>query len=103
MGFNTVAVLLNDHSDKWPDDLRRAAFEWSPKPKEFREKGYFSGGTVLSVSHADHRQVVVAGMNGGALMSAYLPAEEGDLRALADVLEGHGYRVTKRKVKPDAR
>lgn len=93
MGFNTVVVMFNDHSSDWPEDMRAAARSFRRNGADFGENGYFSSGTVVSVDHADHRQVVVAGGNTGTALSAVDAARPEDLDALAEILRAHGYAV----------
>lgn len=93
MGWNTVVVLFNDLTSEWDDRVAQAARAWRRNPRGLRGSGWFGFGQVLSMDHADGRQVVVVHGNTGRAMSPSDPAEQADLDALAMVLRGHGYTV----------
>ena len=89
MGYNTVAVLYNDQTDRWGERIKSAALGvgFNGKPESF---GY---GVVVSCDHADGVQVVVVGRNTGRRLSPFHFASGGDLEALACILQAHGYGV----------
>lgn len=91
MGYNTVAVLLNDCHSEWPEDIRKASRErgFGQSPLA----GYFGWGRLLSQDHASGHQVVVVHGNTGSRLSPSLPATPEELHELAMILRGHGYSV----------
>ena len=91
MGYNTVAVLLNDYHIEWPEDVRKASRE-----RDFGGaalSGYFGWGRLLSQDHASGHQVVVVHGNTGSRLGPSEPATQAELDALAMILRGHGYSV----------
>jgi len=89
MGMNTVVVMLNDSTGRWPQEMARA-MQSRDLPSH---DGRFSCGQVISTAHASYTQVVAVGGNTGALLSPTTPAREDHLKALAEILRGHGYTV----------
>ncbi len=94
MGYNTVAVLLNDYThaiEEMHPGMARAMRAYTVR----KERPYdldFRGGRILSQDHASGTQVVVVHGNTGQAVNAY----EGDkqaLDAIADILLSRGYAV----------
>jgi hypothetical protein len=104
MGFNTVALLLNDHTDRWPGDMLHAMQLWTPHhlaDGRINRSGHFGWGQIISTAHADEVQVSVCHTNTGQRLSSVWPVRfPNDLTHMADVLRGHGYSV---KAPGDAR
>lgn len=103
MGFNTVAVLLNDFTH----DLAENGAHYGPRiaeamrnvgNKRYGLSGYFGAGVCISQAHADYSQVVVVGRNTGKPLDEANDLDWYALKQLADALERHGWRV-----KPPAR
>ena len=105
--YNTFGLTI---TEAWERQLSRGAVEGGPIAREDRatvrsqlaQRGWRPvparlvvppSGQVLSMDHADGRQVVVVHGNTGRAMSPSDPAEQADLDALAMVLRGHGYTV----------
>lgn len=84
MGYNTVAVLLNDCHSEWPEDTRKASRDRSLGQSPL--SGYFGWGRLLSQDHASGHQVVVVHGNTGSRMGPSEPATQADLDALAMAL-----------------
>lgn len=94
MGFNTVAVLLND----WTHDIERekpdlaAAMRAYTIRRQRPDDLRFKGGEVISQDHASGTQVVVVHGNTGWAVNSR-DGEREQLDALADVLRSRGYGV----------
>ena len=89
MGYNTVVVLLNDQTERWPDEIFDA---WTNV--EDGKGGYFGWGQVVSCAHADQEQLVMVSCNTGSrILPAKKPVWTPDLHYLAYVLRTHGYSV----------
>jgi len=121
MGYNTVAILLNDNIAFGADDpnlgkaIQSASREWSEREHDHlatrisTRSGNCIGaiyGQIISQDHADGYQVVVVHGNWGwrideAHNDKYLgyPA----IDQMKDCLERNGYRVTKRRKQTEAR
>lgn len=107
MGFNSVAVILNDCVHKIEEDHlfgERAAkavqgFGWRSVD---RYAAWAPGIEVVSQAHADHPQIVAVMHNTGwGLGDADCP--EAAIRHAIWLLEQRGYRVTKRKPEKEPR
>lgn len=109
MGFNTVAVLYNDHTDRFRHSgsligpqIADAMVRWMTRDRDPLAT-HFGGGMVISQAHADFAQVVIVGRNSGVRAD---DADDLDWVALDQMqrcLERHGYQVRKlRKRKPVA-
>lgn len=105
MGFNTVAVILNDKIHEVRkggpigEAIYRAVCHFSTTSRNTMDR-YFGAGKVISMAHADfHQVVVVQGNTGWSLHDDDIPQEA--LEAVARQLREHGYRVTKLKAKPE--
>lgn len=100
MGFNTVAVLLNDHADEikksgWLGERIYDAM-CSYHSRRDRMDLYFGAGNIVSMAHADYPQVVVVyGNTGWSAHDANIPPEA--LESIAAALRSKGYRVIKPK------
>lgn len=104
MGFNTVAILLNDQTHEFANDGplgARIANAMRNYPSRDRLDCWFGAGKVISQAHADYSQVVVVGRNTGCPLSECTDLDWYAINQLKDALERHGYRVTKRR-KPKA-
>lgn len=106
MGFNTVAVLYNDHVHRIREDgpigreMAEAILQW-PGRGYVSLPGYFGVGKVVSQAHADYSQVVIVGRNNGCMASEAKDLDWYALDQMKACLERHGYKVTKlRKPKP---
>lgn len=107
MGFNTVAVLLNDHaheirkSGRLGEGIYQAICAYSHKPRNRMDR-YFGAGNIVSMAHADFPQVVVVyGNTGWSAWDENIPPEA--VEAIARALREKGYRVTKPKAAPAQR
>lgn len=100
MGFNTVAVLLNDYAH----DLERngplgkriahaMTAGWSLRNRDSMET-WFGAGRVISQAHADYSQVVVVGKNSGKPITECDDLDHYALDQIADALRRHGWTVT---------
>ena len=106
MGFNTVAVILNDQihevrkSGRFGERIYEAVSRYWATPRNSLDR-YFGAGKIISMAHADYPQVVVVQSNTGwSLHDDDIPPEA--LEAVARQLREHGYRVTKLKAKEPA-
>lgn len=99
MGFNTVAVLYNDHQHRLAEDDGRISREianamrgWSMRDRD-RMATWFGAGQVVSQAHADYSQVVVVGRNTGKPLSECTDLDRYALDQLVTALVQHGYTV----------
>lgn len=101
MGFNTVAMILNDRLHDLRDSSDFGArvynaavsFTWGEARRDFLR---FREGCIISQAHADTWQPVVVGRNAGySLWAEDVPSAA--LDAVASALRDKGYRVTKPK------
>jgi hypothetical protein len=107
MGYNTVAVLLNDFSREIENSGefgKRLAFAMRSFPE--RGAGYVPAALVVSQDHSSGYQVVVAHSNSGWRVQDAAPGGHTELNWQAlDVMKGalerHGYKVTKRRKPKD--
>ena len=103
MGFNTVAVLYNDHTHRLESDgpigkQIAAAMRSFASPRS-RTDTWFGAGQVISQAHADGYQVVVVHGNTGSCCDDANDLGWMALDQMQRCLERHGYKVTKPKVK----
>ena len=102
MGFNTVAVLLNDFTHELERDGRYGArIAEAMRNCGHKREGlstWFGAGVCISQAHADYSQVVVVGKNTGKPLDEANDLDWYALKQLADALERHGWRL-----KPPAR
>lgn len=103
MGFNTVAVLYNDHTHRFREDdgrisrdIATAMQSYSIRDREPMAMN-FGAGQIVSQAHADYSQIVVVGQNRGRLLSECNDLDWMALDTLADALKRHGYVVKKPK------
>lgn len=102
MGFNTVAVLYNDHtseirnSGRIGERMAEAMLAWAPHRKGGLSTN-FGAGMVISVAHADYSQVVIVGRNWGQRACDATDVDQSALDEMKECLERHGYRVTKKR------
>ena len=110
MGFNTVAVLYNDHTHRFQEDdgrisrdIAKAMRGWSMRDRD-RMATWFGAGQVISQAHADYSQVVVVGQNRGRPIVECEDLDHYALGQIADALRRHGFVVKppKRNRKPKA-
>jgi hypothetical protein len=97
MGMNTVVVLFNDMTQRWPSEIANAMHEHNYPCGDGSHFGY---GKVISIAHADFKQLIWAGWNDGKAVfpdTKDIPAEV--LFRMADILNANGYKVTKRRTK----
>jgi hypothetical protein len=113
MGFNTVALILNDavHQIEQDPDFGKnvgdvvASFSWPPNRRDAsiaarspKSGSCYPALTIVSMAHADTPQVCVVAYNSGhSLWDRDCP--EWAIDAAAAALEARGYKVTKRKPK----
>lgn len=101
MGFNTVAVLYNDHWHEFAKDGplggRIANAMRNYPPRESVTECWFEAGEIVSQAHADYSQVVVVGRNTGQPLDKCDDLDWHAIDQLKAALERHGYRVTKRR------
>lgn len=100
MGFNTVAVLLNDrtHEFEASGDLgRRIAAEMRSYGDSRRVlPGWFGAGKIISQAHADYSQVVIVGRNTGCRIEDAKDLDWHAIDQMKRCLESRGYKVTKK-------
>jgi hypothetical protein len=103
MGFNTVAVLYNDHTHRFREegerigrDIARSMQSYSLRRERPLEVN-FGAGVVVSQAHADYSQVVVVGRNSGAPISECHDLDWYALAQCEEALRRHGYTVKKPK------
>lgn len=102
MGHLTVTMVYNDQIDSAPDELRYAARHWQPrKPGVYNPEAHFGWGQVVSQAHADYPQITVCWCNEGRRLEDCDNLNYMALDQLKQALERHGYRVTKRRKKPE--
>lgn len=104
MGFTTVAIISNDWIDRAAADdsfgekVLNAVRNWYSKDRFALRAGPLE---VVSQSHADYSQVVIARHNcAWSSMSGAAPSDA-DLYALRDILEQHGFKVTKKRARQE--
>lgn len=102
MGFNTVAVIYNDHTHRIEKDgpigesMAQAIRNWHGR-RDDRIASHFGAGMIVSVAHADVSQVVIVGRNSGERAQDATDLDWYALEQMKECLERHGYRVTKPK------
>jgi hypothetical protein len=89
MGFNTIAVFLNDQTEDWP----RGMVEAMNSVSYDEGHGFFGTGQVLSCAHADEVQLVAVSRNTGQRLSHFEAIDQRNLDAMAEVMRAHGYTV----------
>lgn len=99
MGFNTVAVIYNDHLHRLKEDdgriakdIAKAIQHWSVRDRDSMAT-WFGCGQVVSMGHADYPQVVVVGRNSGRPLSECTDLDWMTLDQLALALKRHGWKV----------
>ena len=92
MGFNTVAVILNDFTHEIDAKMPRLSAAIRHFPSKNRLDHNFGCGEVLSQRHADDTQIVVVRGNTGQAVN-FRDGDREALDALADVLRQRGYAV----------
>lgn len=103
MGFNSVAVIFNDHlhdiknSSTFGSDVYYAVREVDLNPNNRDLKGYFGSGMIISSAHADFDQLVVVGQNRGRLLRDEKNPSPVLINQLVDYLKDQGYSVRKNK------
>lgn len=104
MGYNTVAVLLNDQtheiekSGRLGERIASAIKSYSWARGRDRSALYFGSGAVISQSHADDYQaVIVHGNTGWRLDDPDIP--EAAINMVLWHLKERGYRVSKTKAR----
>lgn len=109
MGFNTVAVLLNDFTHELERDGQYGSRIAEAMRNCHKREGLstsFGAGRCISQAHADTTQIVVVGRNTGKPLDEATDLDWYALRQLADALERHGYKVKpptrKRRPSPGA-
>lgn len=103
MGFNTVAVLYNDHTHRFREegdrigrDIAHAMQSYSLRRERPLEVD-FGAGVVVSQAHADYSQVVVVGRNSGSPISECYDLDWYALAQCEEALRRHGYTIKKPK------
>jgi hypothetical protein len=101
MGFNTVAIILNDQvhdAAKQPDfgqQVVDAVSGWYGRSRRpFAAETRRGGLRVVSQAHADYTQVVIVSCNCARALSMGDTPLPGDLEALASILRVYGWRAT---------
>ncbi|MFG1462325.1 hypothetical protein V5F77_05440 [Xanthobacter sp. DSM 24535] len=109
MGYNTVAVIYNDHtheigrSGHLGERIAEAMISASGSRCQTHERR-FGSGYIVSQAHADTWQITAIGHNiGYRLGDLGNPPPPDALEMAAWMLREHGYKVTKPKVKKAAR
>lgn len=97
MGFNTVAVLYNDHTHRLRADdgtisqeIGRAMQHWSMRDRD-RLATHFGAGMVVSQAHADCTQIVAVGQNRGRPIQDCDDLDYITLSTMAECLIRHGW------------
>lgn len=104
MGYNTVAVLLNDFTHEIEksgpvgDRIARAMRGWYRREDD-NLATFFGCGVVISQDHADGEQVVIVSKNTGARADEANGLGWQALNDMQECLERHGYKVTPPKRK----
>lgn len=102
MGYNTVAVLYNDHTHEIGKSgpvgarIRSAILGWSDRGRD-RLATHFGCGQVISQEHADYSQVVIVGGNTGVRACDATDLDWYAIDQMAKCLERHGYTVKKKR------
>ena len=117
MGYNTVAVILNDALGMIGEDpgfgksIEIAAGQWhAPAHRRDLDIAAHSsrGGVhcnamaIVSQDHADYSQVVIVGQNSGQRACDATRLDYYAAQQMIRCLERNGYRVTKRRKPKDA-
>ena len=96
MGYNTVAVLLNDFTGEFRNNGehlgKRIAYAMNAWDRVSLD-GYFHAGRVISRDHADGYQLVIVHGNTGSILDEALDLPKPVLERLASVLNRHGWRA----------
>lgn len=101
MGFNTVAIILNDQiydaakDETFGQQVLHAVIGWDSRKRfPFSNETRRGGLRIVSQAHADYPQVVVVSMNCARALSMGDAPLPGDLEALASILRDHGWKAT---------
>lgn len=97
MGYNTVAVLLNDHHGEFDRDGplgKRIASAMLVYGRGGTLDGWFGAGSVISRDHADYHQVTVVHGNTGCPIRDAKDLPYLTLLELAECLKRHGWRAS---------
>jgi hypothetical protein len=100
MGWNTVAVIYNDHIRDANRSLVRMdqAIIHSSLGQNATDAGMrFGFGKIISTAHADYDQVVIVGQNSGSKADLETDLSWCAADQMIRCLEQNGYRVTKRR------
>ena len=98
MGYNSVAVILNDHIGLIKKDpgfgarIGKAINRWNYRGIDAFAPD-FGAGHICSMAHADYSQVVVVGQNRGRRISDCNDLDIYALDQIADALRRHGWDV----------
>lgn len=97
MGYNTVAVIYNDHTHRLAEDDGRISREivkamrgWSIRDRD-KLATWFGAGQVISQAHADYTQIVAVGQNTGKPIEDCNDLEYFALQQMAECLIRHGW------------
>ena len=102
MGFNTVAILYNDHMGDLPDDprlgerMRKAMLYWQARRLHPLDLS-FGPGCVISQDHADNAQVVIVHRNAGVRADEAKDLDWYAIQQMKECLERNGYIDNKRR------
>ncbi len=98
MGYNSVAVIFNDHIGQMKDDsllgarIAQAIRGWHMRDRD-NLATWFGSGQICSQGHADYSQVVVVGQNRGRRIVDCDDLDHYALGQIADALRRHGWDV----------
>lgn len=98
MGYNTVAVIYNDHLGEMEKGgavssrIARAIQEWGLRDRDPLAP-HFGCGRIISMAHANYSQVVVCGHNEGRPIVECGNLDHYALGQIADALRRHGWDV----------
>lgn len=104
MGYNTVALLINDQTHAIEQDdfgrrVSRAMHNWLDRDRDPMGV-WFGSGAIISQAHADYSQIVVVGQNTGKPIQDCNNLDHYALMQLAEALIRHGWTARPpRKVK----
>lgn len=101
MGYNTVAVIYNDHTgdkNRTLGELDRSVIGFSYDPAR-RLSNSFGFGMVISQAHADYDQVVIVGKNNGFSVDKVNDLGSGAASQMIDCLIRNGYLSKNGEVK----
>lgn len=101
MGFNTVALMLNDQCHRIEEDDRLGSVLRNAMASGTGSDHEISGLTVLPSQHADWNQIILAGGNRITALGGFRGSDHTKENLLRELAADLGYSLTKRRRRRD--